>query len=199
MPDTSFWRFSSLVLCYWTSVGMVSFLFPWKLKEYQQRVMIRISLTKYVFTHGCVCVRCFLVQYLPFLSALRKICNEKRKKEGCQKRFHIIKVETSVCVCVDHRSHTQRQCVVKLLIVLSQSPEEMKGRVAMTTSALKGSNHLEIALPTFSSRLVCTCEEESEQPSSLFTHYHYRLNLTASLWMCKIWILKCHPSVFGFS
>ncbi len=50
----------------------------------------------------CVCVEgAFWVQYLPFLSALRKICNEKRgKKEGCQKRFHIIKVKVSVCVCV---------------------------------------------------------------------------------------------------
>lgn len=40
-----------LFLNLWTSVGMVSFLFPWQLKEYQQRVMIRISLRKNICFH----------------------------------------------------------------------------------------------------------------------------------------------------
>lgn len=47
-------------------------------------------------------------------------------------------VWASVLVHGGHWSFSQKQCEVKLLMVLSQSPEEMKGRVEMTTSALKG-------------------------------------------------------------
>lgn len=63
----------------------------------------------------------------------------KREIKMMSKWFHMIKVKLSVCVqTIDH---SLKQWVIKLLIELSQSPEEMKGTVAMTTSALKGSNH----------------------------------------------------------
>ena len=43
----------------------------------------------------------------------------------------------------------------------------MKGRVAMTTSALKGLNSLNAALPTFPLCWASTCEDEFKQASSV--------------------------------
>lgn len=53
----------------------------------------------------------------------------------------------------------------------------MKETDAMTTSALKGSTHLNIMMPTFSFCQGWTCEEEFEQAFSIFIHNVDKLNL----------------------
>lgn len=67
----------------------------------------------------------------------------------------------------------------------------MKGRVAMTTSALKGLNRLNITLPTFLLVGLLLVKTNSNRPPGYHT---YRLNLNVTAFMCQSYILKCHPS-----
>lgn len=112
------------------------------------RVMNRISLRKYVCFHmwergrGSCQRHMNVFDSYHFYQLSVKSVRRKMEHEVCQQRFHIIKVKRSLCACVcacgKVIDHTLKSSVIKLLIVLPHSPEEMKGSVAMTTSALKG-------------------------------------------------------------